>query len=136
MRNIQAFFKTYEAAFNAYDAKAIARAYAQSFIMSDGHHPQAMQNDATLLTGIERAGTYYKQLGVQAVKISALEELPIDTTHSLIKTRGMLLKESGSELVSFNAAYVVRDTGETLEFVLVIGNDEETQMRARGLIAQ
>lgn len=134
VQDLRTFLKEYEAAFNRFDARAIARAYAPSFLMSDGHHEEPLRNDETLLEGILRAGEFYKHLGVASVRLTPGAEESIDDTHALLKTHWNLLKQNGDELVDFDSAYVVRRRRDTWEIILVIATDEEKQMRAKGLL--
>jgi len=133
--HLKEFFSRYESAFNAFDSDAIANAFADSCIITTPEDVLLVRNDGQLRTILNRITSRYKAIGVKSVKVASLTEMQLDPSHSLAKVTWDLLREDGTEIVSFDVTYLVRMTEDGSAIILLMPHNEEQRLREKGLFA-
>jgi hypothetical protein len=85
--HLKEFFSRYESAFTSFDTDAIAKAFADSCIITTPEDVLLVKSDGQLRTIINRITSRYKAIGVKSVKVASLTEMQLDPSHSLAKVQ-------------------------------------------------
>jgi hypothetical protein len=133
---IQQLFEEYEKAFAALDTKKNASFLADTFI-SAGPQGAIAQNKEEFMKMADQASEFYKSIRQSYAKILHLEETPISTEYSMVKTHwGVKFKKTGDRLIEFDVTYFVQlNLPEPRIIMFIAHQDEQQAMKELGLMA-
>src|SRR5687768_764750 len=120
-QEVEKFFSRYESRFN--DALKGAKpnidetvdAFASEFIEASPTGIIAGKNDAKFRDAIAQGWSFYKEIGISAMKIISVQVTLLDDLHAIAKVRwnsSFLRKDKTSGEIAFDVFYILQKQGE------------------------
>lgn len=142
IENIAAFFRNYARNFNLalqsenIDPEATAGAFAGCFIEAGPFGVNCGKNDAQFRSMIPQGYTFYRNIGIISMDITAIETTGLDSIHAMTKIRWKSQyrnKNHISGAVEFEVIYFTQTIGSTPEIFAYITGDEQAALQKAGL---
>jgi hypothetical protein len=140
---VEKFFSRYESRFN--DALKGAEpnidetvdSFASDFVEASPSGVIAGKNDSKFRDVIAQGWSFYKQIGISAMKISSVQVTILDDLHAMAQIRwnsSFLRKDKTSGEIAFDVFYILQKQGEQLRIFAYITGDEKQALKETGLI--
>jgi hypothetical protein len=134
---ISAFFERYNAANNAFDPDLLGDCIGGTLVGADPSGEVLALEKGEFLAGINERKDYLDAMGFVSVNVYPYEEVPLNETYTLVKTRGrMAIKKQDGEVVELvhDASYILflKEDGPKMVFALS-HEDPMKMMQDQGL---
>lgn len=144
-QKIRDFFSLYERRFNeGLEGKTdleTAEEFADCFIVADPNGVRCYRNGAGLMQSIPAEYEFYKNIGINSVKIISQTITPVDDRHFMIKVHWVSLYRSkkmneAEDQIEFDVFYLLQYIREQLKIFAYITGDEQAMLKEKGLISE
>lgn len=140
---IERFFEAYAAQFARaltdppeVDVEATAAAFADCFVEAGPRGVSCGRNDDAFRAMIPKGYAFYRQIGITAMRLRAFAPSQLDPRHWGVRIGWEAAYEKGGTTgtIGFEVLYFVQVTGDGPRIFAYITGDEETELRAVGLL--
>jgi hypothetical protein len=143
-RELEGFFKEYEARFNealagTINVEATANAFAGCFIEANPFGVNCGKNDEQFRSMIPQGYEFHRKLGTKAMRILLLEITSLDEYHAMTKVYWQAIygkKDGSEESIEFDVKYFTQTINDQPKIFAYITGDERGVLRERGLIIE
>lgn len=132
----KSFFDGYAVASRQADAQALAKCYADDFLVSGREGSATFRNDETFLVWLRGVFDRNRQVGMQSLDVASLDEALLDEHHAFVTVEwATTFAKTGDERIRFKISYLLRLSSQgPLILAYVTHEDEQEVMKAKGLI--
>lgn len=132
--SIEKLFKEYEKAIADLDVQKTVEYFTEPFILA-GPRGVTSPTKADFVELSSQAVELYKAIGRTSAKILSIEETPITSEFSLVKTRwGLTFKKTGDQVIESDITFLVKTSREPKIVMFIDHQDGEKVYQDLGLI--
>lgn len=140
---IERFFSAYEAGFNqalagsdVIDTETTVAAFAECFVAAGPRGVSCGRNNEALRDQVAKGYAYYREIGIQAMRIRIVAPTPLDRRHWGVRIgwAAEYERDGRTGTIEFEVLYFLQMLDEQPRIFAWIAGDEEQAFREHGLV--
>lgn len=134
MSKLATFFEQYRVALANNDVPAIARAYADKFLVSGPNGQRYTKNNRSFRSMLKMSTKFYQRAGVHNVRVTKFDCSVLDRHHAGVQVEWQLIDNTGREILRHNVSYIVFVDRKGLKIIFFVSHNEEDRWREKGYL--
>jgi hypothetical protein len=134
MSKLATFFDHYRRALATGDVKTIASAYGDHFLVSGPGGQKYLKNNRAFKKMLVMSDKFYRQVGVQNVKITRFDSSVMDKHHAGVQVEWQLLDFEGKEMIRHDVSYIIYVDHKGIRIIFFVSHNEEERWQAAGYL--
>lgn len=134
MSKLATFFEHYRVALAESDINAIARAYADKFLVSGPTGQRYTKNNRAFRSMLKMSTRFYQRAGVETVRVTRFDCSVLDKHHAGVQVEWQLLDGNGQELIRHDVSYIVFVDHKGIRIIFFVSHNEEDRWREKGYL--
>lgn len=121
--DLRPFFERYAAAFEAYDAGAVAAHFAVPALLVRDGVPATLDSDAAVLDSVERLLDLHRAWGVETSRVAGLTEIEAAPAHRLARVDWRLGRRASRLRWTYSTTYVLVPAADDWRIAAALTHD-------------